>query len=126
MSGELRANVDLRGTVVAVCVMKGETCDQTTRHMTTITASGTSAAYRLDDLEENAKYWLSAWQDLNGDGRVNTGDLFGLYCADVPGPTVTAPHMFTSNNLEPVPASVERGHLMDALQVRGEVVQRAA
>ncbi|MFC4454262.1 carboxypeptidase-like regulatory domain-containing protein [Deinococcus sonorensis] len=99
VAGEAHADVDLKGTVVEVCVMKGETCDQASRHTTTITVPGTSAAYRLDNLQEHARYRLSAWKDLNGDGRVNAGDLYGVYGADVPGTTVTAPNIFTSITL---------------------------
>ncbi|GGO25954.1 carboxypeptidase-like regulatory domain-containing protein [Deinococcus humi] len=102
VSGEVRANADLKGTVVAVCVMKGDQCDQATRRTTTVTTPGMSAAYRLDDLQESAKYQLSAWKDVNGDGQVNAGDLFGIYGADAPGTTVTAPNMFTSISLTTV------------------------
>lgn len=102
VSGEVRAEVDVKGTVVAVCVMRGDECDAATKRTTTITASGTSAAYRLDDLQENAKYRLSAWKDMNGDGRVNAGDLLGIYGADVPGTTVTPPNIFTSISLAPL------------------------
>ncbi|PYE50531.1 carboxypeptidase-like regulatory domain-containing protein [Deinococcus yavapaiensis] len=101
VSGELRADVDVKGAVVTVCVMKGDECDVATKRTTTITSSGTSAPYRLDDLQENARYRLSAWKDSNGDGRMNAGDLFGVYGADVPGTTVTAPNMFTSISLAP-------------------------
>ncbi|PYE55459.1 carboxypeptidase-like regulatory domain-containing protein [Deinococcus yavapaiensis] len=91
ISGTLRADVDLKGTVVLACVEKNGECDETMAGETTITTSGRSARYEIEGLQAGVAYSLVAWKDMNGDGEVNPGDLIGMFGADSGGQAVTAP-----------------------------------
>lgn len=81
ISGTLRADTDLKGTVVFACVPVGhggEDCDEVYTRFATVKGSGRQVSYMLNNLSPGLEYRLVAWLDQDGDGDVSGGDLLGL------------------------------------------------
>lgn len=79
ISGTLRAKGDLAGTVVLACAADGDGCDADTQRRLTVQAKGRAVPYRFDGLPKGRAYRLFAWKDVNGNGRVDAGDLVGVF-----------------------------------------------
>lgn len=70
----------VRGSVVAACPVEGgkANCRDPRAKEITVNASGRSAPYKLEELED-ASYWVLAYKDINGDGQAGDGDYLGYY-----------------------------------------------
>jgi hypothetical protein len=71
--------ISIAGTIVQACSLTSDgQCDDTKTQTTTLDSNGssTSAPYVIDNLKPG-EYQMLAWKDLNNDGLINTGDLYG-------------------------------------------------
>jgi serine protease len=79
------------GTTVVACLPLGTGCDPLASRSTLVGAAGAASPYALTGLAPGP-YTVLAWQDVDGDGVIGAGDLFGFHTTDGYGATtVTAP-----------------------------------
>ncbi|GGO35901.1 hypothetical protein [Deinococcus humi] len=74
------------GTLVVACYVEDPTCQSPATKIQPVQGSGGSGTFAFPALEDRA-YVLSAIQDANGNGVVDSGDLVDVYSTtDAPGP----------------------------------------
>ncbi|MFC4454790.1 hypothetical protein [Deinococcus sonorensis] len=81
------------GTLIVACYVEDPTCASPATKLQAVTGSGTDGTFSFPALEDRA-YALSAIQDLNHNGKVDSGDLVDVYSTtDAPGarPSVRPP-----------------------------------
>ncbi len=72
----------LAGTVLLACAPTPSGCDaRSSTEIVVRAGSVTSAPYVIDGLDAT-EYVVIGWNDLNGNGKVDAGDLFGFYSRD--------------------------------------------
>ncbi len=92
VAGAATSGPSLAGTVVRACFETASGCDPARSLETEISTAGTTAPYAITGLERGGAYLLVGWNDLNGNGVVDAGDLFGFHADDQFGATtVIAP-----------------------------------
>ncbi len=68
----------VQGTIVLAAFVNAQgNLEEAKSNFVEITQSGSSAAFNVGDLE-SGKYLVVAWKDVNGDQKLNAGDLIGL------------------------------------------------
>ncbi len=78
LSLNVQAPATIQGTVVLACFYATDACDATKSQLVTVGSGTQSAAFSATKLEDG-QYALIAWQDVNGNKKVDDGDLIGLY-----------------------------------------------
>lgn len=80
VSGTARApsGVDLAGSHVIACAWVNDTCDDTESIVVTLSTTGQTAPFLIDDLKRGLTYFVVLWKDVDGNQDVNDGDYFGL------------------------------------------------
>ncbi|PYE49422.1 hypothetical protein [Deinococcus yavapaiensis] len=112
LSGTVEApkGVNLEGTVVIACVVRGDGCDENASKMMALDVAGTKASFKIEGLESSA-YRLVAWKDVNRNEQFDDGDYVArLTSADGQALEVKAPRANIALRLAKVgePASLEQ------------------
>ncbi len=68
----------IQGTVVLACFYATDACDANKSQLVPVGGGSQSAAFSATKLEDG-QYALIAWQDVNGNQKVDNGDLIGVY-----------------------------------------------
>ncbi len=68
-------------TMVVVCAVNGDSCDEVNYKAVRLTTSGTQAPFEVSGLP-TGKYYVFAWKDANQSAAIDDGDLFGAYSTD--------------------------------------------
>jgi uncharacterized protein (DUF2141 family) len=113
----------VQNAVVIACLLQNDTCDQTRSRTQALTASGSSASFRLDSLER-ADYLFLAWRDLNGNGEADAGDEVGVYQQGGKPALLTPPA--TGVNLRLQPFNGELDSLLEAAEAQSAAPQPSA
>jgi serine protease len=103
---QLYLPVTLAGTLVKACTVTGAfECSFTGSKAITLGSDGSSlnAPFSIDNLSPGQQYQMLAWKDLNDDGLVNVGDLYGES-----GIAVTPPSNGVQVDLERLNSNAQR------------------
>ncbi len=72
------SGVSIASSYVIACAWINDTCDDVKSGIVQLTASGSSAPYLIEDLENGHVYFVVVWKDVNGNQDIDTGDYFGV------------------------------------------------
>ncbi|WP_027482293.1 hypothetical protein [Deinococcus pimensis] len=80
------AGQSVAGTLVIACYKNDPQCLSPARKMVTATGSGDTGTFSFPALDDR-DYFLQAIRDVDGDGKLGSGDLVDIYSTnDAPGP----------------------------------------
>jgi serine protease len=69
---------DISGTDIIFCNYVNDACDRNASKIVSITKSGSSFQYSVPELTDG-NYLVLAWKDVNGNHKIDEGDLWGGY-----------------------------------------------